>query len=227
MNPEGRTLLWYLWLTAIGVHAEFSITSPIGASWEIGASNIISWQEIDGQPSPSMIDLHLMQGSPASLQLIANIATAVDTKSGQYAWTIPKNIKPEANYAIQASEGKFVRYSPFFEIIGQSNIEEIDENSELGLSSPTDLETPSLSLAATPTPTRESPQAKAHSSSINKLNASGSSTLLPSKTATLSANATKASRATSKSEGASHSNNSWAILIMAVSSLGLSLLLWP
>ncbi|ORX91014.1 hypothetical protein K493DRAFT_304407 [Basidiobolus meristosporus CBS 931.73] len=225
MNKTGRTFLWYLWLTVLGARAEFSITSPIGASWEIGTPNIISWQEIDGPLSPPAIDLHLMQGSPSSLQLIANIATAVDTKSGQYVWVIPETIKPEANYAIQASEGKLVKYSPFFEITGQQTsqtMEEIDESSEPSLSSPSDPEFPSASLATVPTSTWESAQTKMNSSNLNKLNISGA--IIPSKTTALGANSTKAPQATSKSVAVSCPNNNWVFLTIAASSLGYVLL---
>ncbi|ORX92042.1 hypothetical protein K493DRAFT_226701, partial [Basidiobolus meristosporus CBS 931.73] len=74
---------------------------------------------IDNGVEPKMaatFDLYLMSGPATALQPVIEIAKGVDSSKGQYEWKIPATLTPGKDYAIRASAGSQVSYSPYFEL---------------------------------------------------------------------------------------------------------------
>ncbi|KAK9768254.1 hypothetical protein K7432_001276 [Basidiobolus ranarum] len=112
------TLLTALSSISIYVDASPAITSPLQVQWKAGTANVITWiDNQDGKSSPDKVNLSLMQGKPTSLQEVGNIATEVDTASGQFIWDIPAAQVPGSDYAIRIGVLPNIFYSPYFEIV--------------------------------------------------------------------------------------------------------------
>ncbi|KAK9710286.1 hypothetical protein K7432_008517 [Basidiobolus ranarum] len=103
------------------VDATLAFTSPLGVEWKVGSQNLITWMDNgDGKPMPATFDLSLLSGQSSALQLIANVASNVNSASGVYQWTIPNDINP-GKYVLRAGGGDGT-YSPYFDIIGADPI---------------------------------------------------------------------------------------------------------
>ncbi|ORX91030.1 hypothetical protein K493DRAFT_54152, partial [Basidiobolus meristosporus CBS 931.73] len=113
-RPTAQLLIAAAFLARAAVDATLAFTAPLGATWNVGTKHTISWTDNgDGKESPETVNFYLVNGNADALQLVATIASGVNTESGSYEWTIPANIAP-GQYAIRANEN--LQYSPFFTI---------------------------------------------------------------------------------------------------------------
>ncbi|KAK9687998.1 hypothetical protein K7432_014559 [Basidiobolus ranarum] len=109
--------LLVLAMVARYVDAGVAITGPLGNTWAAGSSHIITWTDNgDGTPMPATINIDLMTGPMTALQLVGNVATNVDSVTGQYTWSVPATITPGKEYALRFGTPPNVAYSPYFEI---------------------------------------------------------------------------------------------------------------
>ncbi|KAI7863502.1 hypothetical protein BDF14DRAFT_1843806 [Spinellus fusiger] len=75
------------------------ITQPLpGASWRIGSSHNVTWQNPQNIVDALMI--RLMRGDPDALEVVITLATDVDVSKGSAMVILPQNVTGGSNYSI-------------------------------------------------------------------------------------------------------------------------------
>ncbi|KAK9737689.1 hypothetical protein K7432_018469 [Basidiobolus ranarum] len=183
-------------LLANAVSADYSIVEPVeGTEWAPGKTVTISWIEVPGTTTPAKIDLALMVGDPALLQVSQTIASGIDSSAGTYTWTVPEGVTPSTLYAVRAGSGDVVKYSHYFNV-------NADGASE-----------PSVSVASLPSEAPESAQSSASShtgdhSSASTSAASASASVSASGSATVSSSASGSASVTGTAKASTSGSSS-------------------
>ncbi|KAK9768253.1 hypothetical protein K7432_001275 [Basidiobolus ranarum] len=192
------TLLTVVSSIATYVDASPAISSPLGAQWKAGTTNIITWYDNqDGMPYPDKVDLALVQGKASSLQQMGNIATGVDTASGQFKWDIPVSQASGKDYAIQIGISPNITYSPYFEIL--SDNEESSESVPESTSTSTSIST-STSTSTSTTSSSSSTNSDNSTSEISSSTTAIDSSSISEATSAASTEATSAKSTSSVAE---------------------------
>lgn len=106
-------MLLYLGIIASVVAAANSFTEPEGSQQVHSASNLyIAWSNLKGDK----VDLSLMNGDPANLQLVEVIGVDIPNQ-GSTEWYVPESV-PEGEYTLRiaSDEEDSENYSHFFSI---------------------------------------------------------------------------------------------------------------
>ncbi|ORY99942.1 Ser-Thr-rich glycosyl-phosphatidyl-inositol-anchored membrane family-domain-containing protein [Syncephalastrum racemosum] len=96
-----------------------SVTSPLqGTTWTAGSSATITWIN----PSVDTISkIVLAHGESTALQQVQVIAENVSAADGSYTWTVPADLAPGTDYALEFGTSPDLAYSPQFTIASGSS----------------------------------------------------------------------------------------------------------
>ncbi|KAL1919736.1 uncharacterized protein VTP21DRAFT_1667 [Calcarisporiella thermophila] len=108
------------------------ITNPVqGTVWKAGDQVLVTWKPSNDN---AKIQVILDKGQPQALAQVATLADGIDEDTKAIKITVPNNLAPGTDYALQiGSAGNFC-YSHFFTVVGANGV--IPSNSVSGVAAP-------------------------------------------------------------------------------------------
>ncbi|KAK9723062.1 hypothetical protein K7432_002171 [Basidiobolus ranarum] len=98
------------------VAANFEVDS-LDKKISAGSTYIITWTETGGTPAtPELLNINLLYGPSAKLQLKQPIIQGIPSKRGRYPWWISSKMNPSSQYVIEIGNETFHQYSHYFTI---------------------------------------------------------------------------------------------------------------